>query len=325
MAAPLLGVNFSHRQAEWLGLDPDETFSLLLNDLRVRQFRMSLYWEEIQPEPTRYDFSTIQRYLDWAETRRARVLITVGLKAQRHPEFYPPLWLAGDGAPRRGGRVADQKRLIAHLLLMLERAVALLADYNCIDSWQVENEPFLPAAGRTIGWRFDDETLEKEIRAVAGSDPRHRPIVINHCSNTIFETGWLKALRLADVLAQDVYTRKPSASGPMRYGNPFALGPLGPGLMLQSALARRVGRQFWVTELQAEPWEREPLTELQPEQIGSISPERIEANLALASHARPERVYLWGAEWWRLQELRGDDRYWRLARRLFHEQLEQVI
>ncbi|HLG73268.1 MAG TPA: hypothetical protein VK009_22835, partial [Chloroflexota bacterium] len=141
MPQPLLGVNFSHRQAAWLGLDPDETFSLLLNDLRVRYFRLSLYWQEIQPEPTRYDLSQTQRYLDWAEARGARVLVTVGLKAQRHPEFYPPVWLLGEGSPPHGGRVADQPRLVAHLLLMLERAVALLADYDVIDAWQVENEP----------------------------------------------------------------------------------------------------------------------------------------------------------------------------------------
>ena len=316
MPQPLLGVNFSHRQAAWLGLDPDETFSLLLNDLRVRYFRLSLYWQEIQPEPTRYDLSQTQRYLDWAEARGARVLVTVGLKAQRHPEFYPPVWLLGEGSPPHGGRVADQPRLVAHLLLMLERAVALLADYDVIDAWQVENEPFLPAAGRTLGWRFDEATLRKEIAAVEDSDPRHRPIVINHSSHTIVERSWMQALRLGDVLAQDVYTRIP-AGGPSRYINRYALGPIGPNLFVQSLLAHRFGRQFWITELQAEPWERTPLPELAPEQIGSVSPERIVRNLALAARARPERIYLWGAEWWRFMALRGDDRYWQLARRLF--------
>ncbi|HLZ73265.1 MAG TPA: hypothetical protein VKV26_25455 [Dehalococcoidia bacterium] len=316
MPQPLLGVNFSHHQAEWLGLDADETFSLLLNDLRVRHFRLSLYWDEIQPEPTRYDLGQTHRYLDWAEARGAHVLLTVGLKAQRHPEFYPPAWLLGEGSPPHGGRVAEQPRLVAHLLLMLERAVALLADYGAIDAWQVENEPFLPAAGRTVGWRFDEATLRKEIAAVEGSDPRRRPIVINHSSHTIFERGWLRALRLGDVVAQDVYTRIPSG-GPLRYWNRYTLGPFGPNLFVQSVLAHRFGRQFWINELQAEPWERTPLVDLAPEQIGSVSPQIIERNLALARRARPDRIYLWGAEWWRYMALRRDDRYWQLARGLF--------
>lgn len=316
MPQPLLGVNFSHHQAAWLGLDPDETFSLLLNDLRVRYFRLSLYWDEIQPEPTRYDLSQTQRYLDWAETRSAHVLITVGLKGQRHPEYYPPAWLLGEGSPAHGDRVAAQPRLVAHLLLMLERTVALLADYDVIDAWQVENEPFLPAAGRTVGWRFDEAMLRREIAAVEGSDPRRRPIVINHSSHSIVELGWMRALRMADVLAQDVYTRIP-AGGPLHYFNRYALGPIGPNLPVQSLLAHRFGRQFWINELQAEPWERTPLPELTPAQIGSISPALIERNLALASRSRPERIYLWGAEWWRFMALHGDDRYWQLARRLF--------
>src|SRR5579884_975215 len=124
MSGPLLGVNFSHRQAAWLDLDPEETYSALLNDLRVRVFRLSVYWSETQPEPVRYDFTLIQRYLDLAEARRARVLLTVALKAQRHPEFYPPAWLLGEGSPPRGGHVAEQERMVVHLLLMLERAVA---------------------------------------------------------------------------------------------------------------------------------------------------------------------------------------------------------
>lgn len=317
MPPPLLGVNFSHRQAEWLGLDADETFGALLNDLRARYFRLSLYWEEIQPEPTRYDFGTIQRQLDRAESRGARVLLTLGLKAQRHPEFYPPAWLLREGGPPHGAAIADQPRIVAHLMLMLERAVAILADFGCIDAWQVENEPFLPAAGRTVGWRFDETTLRKEIQAVEAADSRHRPIVINHASNSILGLNWMKALRLGDVLAQDVYTRNPLCNGPLRYANPYRLGPLGPNLPVQSALAHRFGRQFWITELQAEPWERVPLVELSNEQIGSISPKQIEANLRLAARCRPERIYLWGAEWWRYQQQRGDCRYWQLARRLF--------
>lgn len=311
----LLGVNYSHRQAAWLGLDPEETLYELVNRLRVRRFRLSLYWGEIQPEPTRYDFAEVHRQLDLLEARGCSVLLTVGLKAQRHPEFYPPAWLLGPGLPAHGGSLAESPRTVAHLLLMLERVVALLADYRCIEAWQVENEPFQPAAGRTIGWRIDPETLVKEIAVVMGSDPRHRPIVINHSSNSLWEPGWMRALRLADVLAQDVYTRKPA--GPARYFNPFSLGPFGPGLLVQSILAKWFGRGFWVTELQAEPWEHTPLTDLARDEVRSISPEQIVGNLALVRRAGAQRAYLWGAEWWLQQRALGDPRYWALAEELF--------
>lgn len=315
MSLPLLGVNFSHRQALWLGLDPDEAFRDLLDRLRARHFRLSLYWDEIQPEPTRYDFSRVHRQLDLIEARGGSVVLTVGLKAQRHPEFYPPRWLQNGGLPAPGQEIGTAQRLLAHLLLMLERAVALLADYHSIVAWQVENEPFLPAAGRTPGWRIAPRTLEREIEAVRGSDPRHRPIVINHSSLTVWSAGWLRALLRGDVLAQDVYTRRPA--GPLRYINPYRLGPLGPSLLTQSVLAHRAGRQFWITELQAEPWERVPLPELGLANTWSISPRRIAANLRLAVAAHPERIYLWGAEWWLYRRMLGDGSYWELARDLF--------
>ncbi|MHB8573986.1 MAG: hypothetical protein ACYDCQ_01515 [Dehalococcoidia bacterium] len=265
----------------------------------------------------RFDFATLHRYLDWAEARQARVLLTVGLKAQRHPEYYPPAWLLGEGSPAHHGRVANQPRMLAHLLLMLERTVALLADYSCIEAWQVENEPFVPAAARTLGWRFDVQTLRKEIGAVRASDPRSRPIVVTHASSTVLGRGWRTALRFGNVLGQDVYTRKPVPGRRLSYANPFALGPLGPNLPLQATVARLAGRGLWITELQAEPWENVPMPELTDEEIGSISPKQIESNLALARRARPERIYFWGAEWWAARKQAGDARYWDLARRLF--------
>jgi hypothetical protein len=204
---------------------------------------------------------------------------------------------------------------------MLERAVAMLADYSTIDAWQLENEPFLPTASRTPGWHFDDDTLRKELRAIQGSDSRHRSVVVNHSSASVLQPDWLRALRLGDVLGQDVYTRRPLPGGSLRYANPFRLGPLGPGLLIQSAAAHVAGRQFWITELQAEPWERMPIPELTDEEIGSVSPEQIDRNLALVRRTRPERIYLWGAEWWRYQRLRGDERFWELGRRLFRPEI----
>src|SRR5581483_8248322 len=123
-------------------------------------------------------------------------------------------------------------------------------------AWQVENEPFLPAAGRTVGWRIAPALLEREVAVVRDADPRRRPVVINHSSASAFDRWWLPALQAADVLAQNVYTRVPGRRLPVRYFNRYALGPFAPGLRRQAAVARRLGKSFWITELQAEPWER---------------------------------------------------------------------
>ncbi len=316
--SPLLGVSFSHRQAAWLGLDPPLVLEWLLRDVGVRRLRLSAFWDEIAPEPGRLDFEPLQPWLRLAARYDARVLMTVGVKAQRHPEFYPPPWLTDVHPIPHGARLDDHPRVVAMLVLMLERLTAFLADFDVIEAWQVENEPFLPVARRTVGWQISPDLLSHEIEVVRDADPRRRPVVVNHGSATAFDRAWRPALAAADVLAQDVYTRRPVQRRPWRYLNLHALGPLAPGLRGQALAAARMGKQFWITELQAEPWERDEIPALDPAAIGSISPEQIRANLRLAGRALPRRVYLWGAEWWRfMAERHGDRRYIELARELF--------
>lgn len=323
--APLLGISFSHRHAAWLGLDPAATLRFLLDDLGVRRLRLSAYWDEIAPAAGRIDYGPLRPWLEIAARYDARVLMTVGLKAQRHPEFYPPAWLTTEHPLPRGAALADHPRVGAMLLLMLERVTAYLADVDVIEAWQVENEPFLPVARRTAGWRISPALLEREIAVVRDADPRRRPVVVNHGSRSRFDRWWPAALELADVLGQNIYTRRPAPWGPWRYWNVHALGSFAPQLRRQAQAARRLGKQFWITELQAEPWEREEMIAIALARIGSVSPERIRANLRLATHTGAQRVYLWGAEWWCFTAQRhGDSRYIALARTLFRSRQEDV-
>lgn len=313
-----LGANFSHRHAAWLGLDPDACYRQLLDELGVRRVRISVYWDEVAPAPDHLDFAPIRRWLDPLEQRGAKALVTLGLKAQRWPEYYPPGWLTEDVSLPMGCDLEAQPRVVAHMLLLLERLTAFLADYDAVDAWQVENEPFLPSMRHTVAWRFPPALLAREIAVVREADPRRRPIVVNHSTQNRFDGRWWQALAQADVLAENVYTRKPNTWPWPRYFNAHAIPLLAPPLGREARVALAMGKELWVTELQAEPWERADVHTLTPARTGSVSPERIEANLRLVRRAGARRVYLWGAEWWRFTADRDNDaRYWNLAHRLF--------
>ena len=89
-----------------------------------------------------------------------------------------------------------------------------------------------------------------------------------------------------------------------------------PDLPGQAAAARRAGKRFWITELQAEPEERKSLLQLDPATAQSISPRLLLENAKLARRSGAERIYLWGAEWWYARAQRGDHGLWYTARRL---------
>jgi hypothetical protein len=148
---------------------------------------------------------------------------------------------------------------------------------------------------------------------------------VNHSSHHRFDRHWLDILGTADVLAQNVYTRKPF---PLEwfgglYISPYRLGPFTPNLQRQSQAAEEMGKELWITELQAEPWERRDVRSLGPNDAGSIDLGRLRNNLRIAKNSGATRVYLWGAEWWYYQlKAYGNERWWEAARDIFADERE---
>jgi hypothetical protein len=298
----LIGLNFSHRVAESLGLDWVEALEALLIHLDPLLLRLSVYWDETATSPGVYDFSAIQALLDRVQRRDTRVLLTLGFKPQRHPAFFPPEWLAsgpGDGSPEQG-------RLAANLLMMLERAVALLADYDVIDAWEPEHLPFLSAGRQPPGWSMSRNLVLRAVQTIREVDPRRRPVVVGHPGGRIFESGWRHALVAADVLGCTLELPPTSlnAAGWLRRWLPiWQLG-------LQAQLARRFGRGVWTTEFAAEEagWWNE-----------NVAPTPIASMLGGLAATGAERAYLRGAEQWLLSRAEGQPKAWDSARRLFRE------
>ncbi|MGH2588751.1 MAG: hypothetical protein ACRDJE_27830, partial [Dehalococcoidia bacterium] len=74
--SPEYGVNFSCKQAEYLGLDCTRLFAAVLDDLGVRHVRIAAYWSDIERRPGVYNFSSVDRLLDMAAERGAGVTVS---------------------------------------------------------------------------------------------------------------------------------------------------------------------------------------------------------------------------------------------------------
>ncbi len=93
MGDPEFGINFSCKRAEHFGQDCPGLFANVLDELGARHVRISAYWSDIEGQPGVYDFRAVDELLSIAESRGARVTVTIGMKAQRFPEFWFPTWL----------------------------------------------------------------------------------------------------------------------------------------------------------------------------------------------------------------------------------------
>lgn len=308
------GFSFSRRQAEWLGLNWQETFRRL-GELGFSHVRLSVYWDEVETEPDHYDFSKISEELELAEKLGLKVMLTVGMKAQRWPEFFIPHYVLN--RKDFSGEIAHNSYAGKRVMLFLSVTINTLKHYKSIESWQIENEPLdiqhprqrvylklvlffrrflrfvrIPKQKPNV---ITMKLLQKELKLAKRLDPG-RPTSINFWGNDFNKRGHLyKVFKLknVDMIGFDFYPRQYESGL-----NGFRGPDLEPRDIAEiNRQFKEVGLTPTLTELQAEPWEAFPFKELRQE-ITSISPGLIKQNIAKYKDIGFDRIYLWGAEYW---------------------------
>ncbi len=153
-----LGVTFSLRYAQDIGLDWKEAYLAMINDLGVKKVRIPAYWDLIEKEEGEYDFSDLDWQLEEANKNNVEVILAVGQKVPRWPECFIPQWANEN----------DEKRK-EKLISFIEKTVFRYKDNPAVSIWQVENEPFLEFG---ICPALDTDLLDKEIETVKRIDPK---------------------------------------------------------------------------------------------------------------------------------------------------------
>src|SRR5947209_8308823 len=323
VVAPVqVGTSFSARRATFLGLDYRAAFKQL-EAMHFRVIRLSTYWDEVDQDG--------YAKLDWLmkEVQRAHqpVVLTVGMKALGWPEFCVPVSVLDTTALKAGQDIAADSTFGDATLSFVEDTVLRYRDNPALIAWQVENEPFNRAGPQRL-W-IDAEFLGYEITAVRKLDGHHRPLIVNAFShfNLVFDQAsarqgldlrqWLgfdadsaerdslAALSRGDVLGLDVYT----AIGYQFLGQDHmsrADGDWPERLARVRELAKRQGKQAWITEAQAEPWESTEDTYTDPK---STSPAAIRSVFENLKDAGYGTVLFWGSEYWLWRADNGDPRW----------------
>jgi hypothetical protein len=326
-ANSLIGFNFSCDQAEYLLLEtpggpfvPDDrpdraewcagVLTRLLRETGSTAVRISLQWEEIEPVEGQFDFSLTDGLLRAAGAEGATVTLSVGMKAQRHPEFYIPQWALEGTSLNPGDVISDDPLLRARALAMAAAAVQHFAASDVVDSWSAENEPYI-ASHRSEHYRLGEDYVAELVATIRANDPERRPVSINHAQHFVMDRRWKQALKDSDVLAQSMYPRRNwdlfTIDGIV---NIMELGPLMPNYAHQAREAHAANKEFWVTELQAEPWTDHDIRLFGTENPSpNLSPAWMAENVNYARKSGADRIYLWGAEWWLFQAERGDARW----------------
>ena len=293
------GISFNQNHATSLGLGWKEVYTTMLNELQPEYLRIAAMWSEVEAVKGEYDFSNVDWMMDTAADAGAAVVLVVGQKAPRWPECHVPAWIQEYAAPEARDHLFDYVRAVA------ER----YKDHPALELWQVENEAFIGFEfGECEG--YDKTAVYDEIALIRQIDPTKKIIITD--SGEL--STWRKASKAGDLFGTTMYriVRTPR-------GNTFSYDWLPAGFYrFKSAFWGRGHDDFFVSELQAEPWftDRTPLDTSIEEMEVTMNPDRLKKHIDYASHVGASRVYLWGVEWWYyMMQERDDDRYWNIIER----------
>lgn len=296
---PKMGVTFSARYAQDIGLDWKQTYLAMLDDLKVRNIRVPIYWDLVEKNDGDYDFSDVDWQLAEAQKREANIILVLGQKVPRWPECFVPSWIGNDGANRK-------EKLLAFEKIAVER---YRDNHPEIKRWQVENEPFLNFG---ICPPMDSALLDQEIAQVRNLDPS-RPIVVTDSGELSL---WVKAAKRADVFGTTMYREVFSENmGHWHY-------PIGPNFFKAKELLIKLfanQKEPIVIELQGEPWVGGWTTSFPLEvQLESMNAQKLEDNIIFAKKTGMREIYLWGVEWWYWMKVQNSNpTLWEKAREFF--------
>ena len=311
LAAPRLhapeqvhGVSFSTSHAESIGLDWQETFDALVDDLGVRRFRLAAYWSEIEPTAKgQYDFSNLDYQMDRIAEYDGQAIVAVGYKLPRWPECHIPSW----------GQELTTDEQRAHIIDLLPIIVDRYKDHPSLGMWQLENEPLLEFGNCPPA---DTATLAAEEELLRALDPSH-PILITDSGEL---NSWIPAAAFGDQLGTTMY-RTVFSGRTMR---PFRYDYIFPAW-----LYRLKGRLVWlvhdkdvlISELQGEPWAARSFHEVSPEERReSLSPDRLKQLARFAKRTQFPEVYWWGAEYWYWEKTANNEPvFWDIAKGFFRD------
>jgi len=92
-----IGCTFSHRFVEGMGLDVMTSLETAI-DMGMEWVRLACYWSEITETGNRgkqaLSFEKMHAMLKICEERKVKMVMVLGSKAPRWPEFYVPEWAA---------------------------------------------------------------------------------------------------------------------------------------------------------------------------------------------------------------------------------------
>ncbi|NJN48998.1 MAG: cellulase family glycosylhydrolase [Alkalinema sp. RL_2_19] len=274
----------------------------IIDDVGIKHIRIPIFWDQLEWEPGKFDWADLDWQMQQAAASNAKVMLAVGHRVPRYPECYAPNWT----------KPLAETEFKRSLFVMTTAVVQHFKDHPALDAWQVENEPLAKILGTIWGdasCREISHFVKEEVQLVKRLDGQH-PTITTYAfspwpSSQLRQTIQFGSDVVAITLFNKLFFRSPVFNG---YVEMFKLGPLAPlRLAYQRAVVKHHQQDFWVAEMQAEPWgPKGPYEFDHPDDADiSMNLDRLNQIWNYGANSGASRIYLWGAEWWLSERNQG--------------------
>lgn len=298
----ILGTSFSQVQCRHLKMSAAETRQTYLKilDMGFDLVRIGAYMDEIDERG--FDFLNWQ--IEEAEKRGVELMLNVGIKVQRYPEFHPPAQMRDRLRfwQKSHQTIGEDDQTFEEVVSNTKNVIKKYKDKNIIKYWQIENEPFDRLAfanNHVVAQRLYQKQTEI-LKELLPDAKRAR-------------SG---AIGLADSEEnfKDMFSDKPDVGGfnvyyrvPKPFGGYYTLTYLDfEKLAIKAAALKEKGIIPIIFESQAEPWENGSPVHTEDRDYPSSNPDMAIKLASKLGSIGYDTVMLWGAEYWIYRANRGN-------------------
>lgn len=290
---PNYGVSFSVKYANELGVDWKANFTALLDDMKIRNYRLMSYWDMVEPEQGKFNFSELDWQMDEAAKRGAKVSLAVGMRQPRWPECHKPIWVG------QMGRAERDNAIIAFNTAVVQR----YKNHPALSSYQLENEAVNSWFGECTPDDIDQKRLVREFDAIKQIDQKH-PIYMSLSD----QHGLPLNKPVPDKYGYSVYRIVwNDKTGPFKFYVTYPT-PVWYHRLRALWIKTFKHRDVFIHELQIEPWGPVATVQLSiEEQNRSMGEKQIKENVRFARKIGKQDIYTWGGEWWYWRKTKLND------------------
>jgi len=305
---PVYGASFSVKYANELGVDWKNNFTALLDDMKIRNFRLMSYWDDTETERGVYNFENLDWQLSEANKRGAKVSLAIGMRQPRWPECHKPQWYKD---------LATKQEKDDAIIQFTQKVVNNYKDNPAISSYQLENEAVNNWFGECKPEDIDQKRLKREFDAVKAIDSEH-PVYMSLSDQHGLPLGKPVPDKYGFSVYRIVWNDK---TGPFKF---YATYPTPVWYHRLRALWIKTfkNRDVFIHELQIEPWGPEATVNLSvDEQNRSMGPSQIKENVRFARKIGKKDIYTWGGEWWYWRKTKlNDPLIWNTVKKEFNRE-----